>query len=162
MTLQSAWLADTAELYGACGLPDEGPLPEQTLLCAVTVCRGGAAPEKAALEGAGERAGETMDGIAPLRCWTAAFEGWGNVVDTGPLFEALNPGAPLPEQLPPGAQQSYLVPVALWQASFSPRHWQRLNESDFRLQLSVYPVAREFHFTPAPLPASCTPAQCAI
>lgn len=161
MTLQSAHLADTAALYDACGLPDEGPLPEQTLLCAVTVCRGGAKDEDAG-ERDWESAGDAMDGIAPLRCWTAAFEGWGNVVDTGPLFEALNPGAPLPEQLPTGAQQSYLVPVALWQASFSPRHWQRLGESDFRLQLSVYPVAREFHFTPAPLPASCTPAQCAI
>lgn len=59
VTLQSAHLADTAALYDACGLPDEGPLPEQTLLCAVTVCRGGAAPEESGPRGSrGARGGD--------------------------------------------------------------------------------------------------------
>lgn len=150
VTLQSAWLAETGALWQACGLAADAPLPERTLLCALTVCRGGAEPAETGENAAGEGAA----GIAPLRCWTAASEGWGEMTDTGRLFEALNPGVPLPEQLAPGTRQTYLVPVALWQAAFSPRHWQRLDESGFRLQLSVYPVGREFRFIPEPMPES--------
>lgn len=162
VTLQGAWLADPAALCRQCGLAHWEWMPERVLICALTVCRGAAQAQGAEgvtgppagpeAEDAGAAAGHDLAGVAPLSCWRAASGGWGGAVDAGPLFEALNPGAPLPERLAPGARQTYLVPVELWRAGFSDRHWQALGESEFRLQLSLYPVRRELVFTPGPAP----------
>ncbi len=132
VTVSEAHIEDTSALYEKYELSaDYKTLPEKTLMCTVNIRR-----TKPDLKDSSQHS-------LNLSYITAVSGAWRNMADLSELFESLNSGVVTPSRLQQGEQQSYTLAFGLWKDSFSPTHWERLDEIPFAIQLSIYPQKNE-------------------